>query len=120
MSGPLWDSELMKRFSRAQQADAYGFDSRMLGLGDRVVEAETWEALPQADKDFIDEMNRHVDNGASSTLQDPSEWGTFEQWQAEDRRLDAADDADDADDDEERDTKSAEVPSGDEGDWIGV
>ena len=107
-----FNSELVQRVSRAEQADGFGHDDRAEGLWDRVIEAGSWDALSAEDRAFVEEMNRRVDAGASPTLQDPSEWGTLDDWQAEDAELD--------DDDEEPDTKGAAIPGADEGDWIGV
>lgn len=107
-----FSSPTVERVSRAEQADGFGHDPRAEGLWARVIEADgVWENLPAGDREFVDEMNARVDAGASPTLQDASEWGTFADWQAEDAALDADDD---------RDTKSDEVHPADEGDWIGV
>jgi len=107
----LNDPTILK-VSRAEQADGFGHDERAAGLWDRVFAAGgVWEELSEEDREFVEEMNRRVDAGASPTLQDPSEWGTFEQWQAEDAELD--------DDDTEPADEGKALPP-DEGDWIGL
>jgi hypothetical protein len=107
------NSPTVLKVSRAEQANGFGHDDRAEGLWDRVFAAGgVWEDLEPGDREFIDEMNRRVDAGATATLQNPEEWGTFEQWQAEDAELDEAD----------AEKKSAESSADvdDEGDWIGV
>lgn len=102
------NSPTILKVSRAVQADAFGHDERARGLWDRVFAAGgVWEDLEPGDREFVEEMNRHVDAGATSTLQNPEEWGTFAQWEAEDAELDADD------------TEKKSLPD-DEGDWIGL
>lgn len=101
-----WDSEVIEKFARAQQATGYGHDDRAAGLSERVVATGgVWEALSAEDRDFIDECVAKVDAGDSPTFQHPDSWGTFDQWQAEDAAAGVGEPV---------------GADGDEGDWIGV
>lgn len=105
------NSPTILKVSRAEQADGFGHDDRAHGLWDRVFAVDgVWDDLSEEDRAFVEEMNRRVDAGATPTLQNPEEWGTFEQWQAEDAELD-----DDTDDD----GQEKALPT-DDGDWIGL
>lgn len=130
MSGP--SMAVIERMSLAQDSPKYGHDPRAEGLVDRVLALvpQSWEDVPAADREFLDECVLDVENGHGIGISDPASWPG--DWQATDEALELREDgelAEDtraraprlaADDDDDDDVPEGKALDFDEDGWVGL